>query len=76
MIKTTSLKLEEGWYVNRHTGTSWGLGEWYSLSHSDKNHDAVDANYSTSMHKHVCNKCNTPVPDNVLGFFKLCMWEV
>ena len=77
---TTGVKLDDGWCINRHTGSWDSSVEWYSLSHFDKDHDEVEVGYDDdnedgSILVETCPECDTSVSDEIIGFLKLCLWD-
>ena len=82
-MKTTSIKLDDGWCVNRHTGTFDDSVEWYSLDHLHDNDRGIEVGWDDERGYHDvsdvfenCPSCGKVVPDKVIGFLRLCKWEV
>ena len=72
-MKTTKIKLNDGWCVNRHTtNTDCGI-DWYSVFHIHDGNEfevSCDPDYDDK-----CFICEKPVPDEVVGFLALCEWD-
>ena len=77
-MKTTILKLNDAWCVNRHTGDFDDSVEWYSLFHHHGTRQ-IEVGYENEKEGCLdfenCPFCNKPVPDEVAGFLTLCEWE-
>jgi hypothetical protein len=73
-MKTTKIKLKDGWCVNRHTFDMDCDMEWYSVFH---HHDGrgFEVNFGPESDDK-CFICNKSVPDNVVGFVTLCEWKL
>ena len=78
----TSLELNDGWCVSKNVNDLNSSMEQYTLLHYHKNdygeeigYDEYDEDGQESLLFENCQECNAIVPDEVSGFFALCIWE-
>ena len=79
-MKTTSINFDDGWCINRHTGNYDPDGpEWYSLFHDHGYEHSTEIGYDYEDVEEIvienCDGCNKPVPEYIVGFLKLCLWD-
>ena len=72
-MKTTKIKLKDGWWVGRHTGNFDTSMEWYSLFH---HHDGREFEVDWSEPEDICCICKKSAPDDIVGFLNLCRWKI
>ncbi len=79
-MTTTTVKFDDGWSINRHTGDYDPDGpEWYSLFHFH-DYDNVDTEIAygyedEEVDPENCDRCHKPVPEYITGFLVLCLWN-